>query len=114
MSWQATKMESIHVIGKNFKSVCFLFLKMLDRLLCGLELYMKIKLALFVKIIFSAFILISFSGCSSKELYESIQPKYDESECIKLPPHKYEECIQLESKSYKEYQKEREEVINQG
>jgi hypothetical protein len=72
---------------------------------------MKFQLVLIVKIIFSTLILSSFSGCSSKELYESMQPKYDENECRKLLPHQYEECIKTKSKSYKEYQKDREEII---
>ena len=73
---------------------------------------MKTQSRFVVKSIFSALILISFSGCTNKELYESIQPKYDKNECRKLPPHQYEECIKTESKSYEDYQKEREDIIN--
>ena len=58
-------------------------------------------------------VLIIFSGCSSKVLYESIQPKYNENECRNLPPHEYEACINENEKSYKEYIKEREDIINQ-
>ena len=73
---------------------------------------MKTQSTFIVKTILTVLILISFSGCSSKELYESTQPKYDENECRKLPPHQYDECIKTESKSYKEYQKEREDIID--
>lgn len=74
---------------------------------------MKFQSTLILRIIFSALIVFSFSGCSSKNLYDSIQPKYDENECRKLLPHQYEECIKTKAKSYKEYQKEREEIIKQ-
>lgn len=67
-----------------------------------------------IKITFITLVLITFTGCTNKELYESIQPKYNESECRKLPPHQYEKCINQKAKSYKEYKREREEVINQG
>ena len=73
---------------------------------------MTIKITLVIKIILFTIISLSFSGCSSKELYESIQPKYDENECRKLPPHQYEECIKTESKSYDEYKKDREDIID--
>lgn len=64
------------------------------------------------KIVSILFVLIFFSGCSNKAFYESTQPKYDENECRKLPPSQYEKCINQEAKSYEEYKKEREEVIN--
>ena len=64
-----------------------------------------------IKIVFFTVVLSTFMGCSSKELYESIQPKHDESECRKRPPHEYEECIKQKAKTYDEYKKEREEVI---
>jgi len=73
---------------------------------------MKNPLIFLIKTLFLVLFLTSIFGCSSKELYESIQPKYDENECRKLPPHQYEECIKTESKSFKEYQKEREEIID--
>jgi len=59
-----------------------------------------------------ALVCLSFSGCSSKELYESTQPKYDENECRKLPPNQYEECMRQEAKTYEEYKREREEIID--
>ena len=59
-------------------------------------------------------IFLSFSGCSSKELYESTQPKYDENECRKLPPHQYEDCINQDAKTYEEYKREREKIIDES
>ena len=65
-----------------------------------------------LKFAFLALVCLSFSGCSSKGLYESTQPKYDENECRKLPPHQYEECMNQEAKTYEEYKREREEIID--
>jgi len=73
---------------------------------------MKLQSILVIKFAFLALVCISFSGCSSKELYESTQPKYDENECRQLPPHQYEECINQEAKTFEEYKREREEIIN--
>jgi hypothetical protein len=73
---------------------------------------MKTQLKFIIKILFTTLVLTSIFGCSSKELYESIQPKYDENECRNLPPHQYDKCIKTEEKSYKEYQKEREDIID--
>jgi len=74
---------------------------------------MKNQLVVILKSVFFTLMLITFTACSSKELYESIQPKYDENECRKRPPHQYDECMKHETKSYEEYIKEKEEVINQ-
>jgi len=73
---------------------------------------MKLQSILVIKFAFLALVCISFSGCCSKELYESTQPKYDENECRQLPPHQYEECINQEAKTFEEYKREREEIIN--
>jgi len=67
----------------------------------------------FIKAVFLTIVMSTFMGCSSKELYESIQPKHDENECRKLQPYEYEECMKQKAKSYEEYLKEREEVIHQ-
>jgi len=44
----------------------------------------------FIKAVFLTIVMSTFMGCSSKELYESIQPKHDENECRKLQPYEYE------------------------
>ncbi|MBA6328272.1 hypothetical protein H4J46_10030 [Colwellia sp. MB02u-6] len=56
-------------------------------------------------------LIFTLSGCTNKEFYNSTQPKNNESECRKLHPTEYEKCISLGSKSYEEYEKERQEVI---
>ncbi len=65
-----------------------------------------------LKFVFIVLVFLSLSGCSSKELYESTQPKYNENECRKLPPHQYEECINQEAKTYEEYKRERQDIID--
>jgi len=80
----------------------------------GFEAYMKNPYVVVIKITLITLVLITFTGCSNKELYESTQPKYNENECRKLQPHEYEKCINKKAKSYKEYKKEREEIIKQG
>jgi hypothetical protein len=73
---------------------------------------MKTQSASIIKFALLALVWLSLIGCSSKELYESTQPKYDENECRKLPPYQYDECINQEAKTYEEYKKEREEIID--
>jgi len=72
---------------------------------------MKISSMYIIKVTLITLFIILVSACSNKELYESIQPKYNENECRKLPPHEYEKCINQKGKSYKEYTKERKEII---
>jgi hypothetical protein len=74
---------------------------------------MKNKFSAPVKIVSLTFILMMFVGCSSKELYESTQPKYSENECRNLPPYEYDDCINKEAKSFEEYKKERTEIIEE-
>jgi hypothetical protein len=62
----------------------------------------------FALLILSTLVL---TGCTSKQLYNSIQPKYTEAECRELPETQYEECLKKKSMSYEEYEKERQKVI---
>ena len=55
--------------------------------------------------------ILVLTGCTSKQLYNSTQPKYTEAECRKLPETQYKECINKKSMSYEQYEKERQEVI---
>jgi len=56
------------------------------------------------------------SGCTNRQIYESIQPKYTEVECManNLPKTKHEECIQQESTSYEQYEKERQKILKKS
>ena len=51
------------------------------------------------------------SGCSNRQLYESIQ--YDQKlKCQTLPQSQYEECMEKASQSYEDYKRARDEVID--
>jgi hypothetical protein len=50
---------------------------------------------------------VAFSGCTTKQIYEATQPKYNEAECMKLPRSQYEECMQRKPLSYEDYENER-------
>lgn len=66
--------------------------------------------AMKVKLAFLIFLMIS--GCSSRGAYEGIQAG-NRSECFKLPPSQYDECMSNANKSYDEYERERKEVVVQ-
>ena len=59
----------------------------------------------FVLAILSSLVI---SGCTNKQIYEAVQPKYNEAECIELPKSEYEECMRREPLSYEDYERERE------
>lgn len=50
-------------------------------------------------------------GCSSKQLYDSMQYS-QRNECGKLPESQYGECIENINKPYEEYAKEREATLD--
>jgi hypothetical protein len=54
------------------------------------------------------------TGCTGKQLYNSMQPKYNEAECRKLPDREYKECINKKNMSYEEYEKERQKIIKKN
>ena len=51
-------------------------------------------------------------GCSSKQLYQ-VGQDYQKSECIKkaITEAQHLSCLQTEKKPFKEYKKEREDVL---
>ena len=57
-------------------------------------------------------LLFILSGCSNKGIYEQIQTN-NRVNCGKLPNSQYEECIEGNSKTYDEYERERHESLNQ-
>ena len=81
----------------------------LNRLLCIMRFkFMNIK---YLSIAIGAVVMIS--GCTNRQIYETTQPKYNETECMKLPKSQYDECIRREAQSYEEYEKERKEITNE-
>jgi len=58
----------------------------------------------------SLFITFWLGACSSQQVYTAIQENR-KSECMKLPPSAYDECIEGYTKSYTEYEKERAKLV---
>lgn len=54
--------------------------------------------------------LFFLAGCGSQAVYDNIQLN-NRRECEKLPPAQYEECMARASKSYEEYERDREEAV---
>lgn len=50
-----------------------------------------------------------FVGCSNRAVYDNVQLN-NRRECNRVPPSQYEECIQQASKTYEEYERERDEA----
>ena len=65
-----------------------------------------VSFSLPVLLVFLVFIV---SACTSKQLYDAGQSKYDLSECAKLPQTEYEKCIEHRKQSYEDYERERQQ-----
>ena len=65
------------------------------------------------KVVIFLFVLLGISGCSNRAIYDNMRIK-QRSECLKEPPSTYFECIERTNKSYEEYKREREEVLESG
>lgn len=52
------------------------------------------------------------SGCSNKEIYNFSQPGYGHVYCKQYQGSKYQECLQQKPVSYDEYQKQRQELLD--
>ncbi|KGJ95182.1 hypothetical protein [Colwellia psychrerythraea] len=66
------------------------------------------------KCIFSLFLVVILTACTSKDLYQ-IGQDYQKSECVNQAQtgEQHVECNKVISKSYEEYEKERKEIVNQ-
>jgi len=54
--------------------------------------------------------IISITGCGNRAIYDNIQLN-NRHDCAKLPISQYDECMERASKSYDEYEKERQENL---
>ncbi|GLX78382.1 hypothetical protein tinsulaeT_17220 [Thalassotalea insulae] len=64
------------------------------------------------KIIQLLLILLTISACSSKELYDAGKQNR-QSYCREYVGPEYEQCLkEINNKSYEDYQRERQQVIN--
>lgn len=69
-----------------------------------------------MKIIWTVSLVLVFimtAGCSNKAVYDNIQHS-NRQECAHVPPPQYEECLERSSRSYEEYEREREAVVGGG
>ena len=62
--------------------------------------------------ILMACIVFSMAGCSNKAVYDNIQHN-NRRACNTVPPAQYEACIERSNKSYEEYKREREAVVEE-
>ncbi len=51
------------------------------------------------------------AGCSKREIYDNILVD-QRNRCIHQRPSEYDECIKRTSKSYEEYERERQELLH--
>lgn len=58
------------------------------------------------------FIGLALTGCTQKNLYNSIEGHH-RHQCKMLPPPLDQECLEAPRKSYEDYLKEREEVLSE-
>lgn len=57
-------------------------------------------------------LMLVLTACSNRAVYENIQQN-NRNRCIKEPPARYDECMARASKPYEEYEREREEAIEE-
>lgn len=65
-----------------------------------------------IKALFVFFVLAS-TGCSNKAMYDNMRI-HQRNECLKAPPPAHAECIERTKKSYEEYERERNELLEKA
>lgn len=50
------------------------------------------------------------AACSNRAMYDDMR-RHQQTDCLKEPPSRYDECIDRADKSYEEYERERKEVL---
>jgi hypothetical protein len=58
----------------------------------------------------SPVVLLGLAACSQQQVYDAVQQNR-QLECQKLPDSQYEECMKQYSEPYKEYERERQELL---
>jgi hypothetical protein len=59
-----------------------------------------------MKIILALLMMLVFSACSNRSIYEGLQAS-SRFDCGRLPISQYEECLERASKRYEQYERER-------
>ena len=57
--------------------------------------------------------MLAVAACSHEQVYNAIQQN-QQLECQKLPGAQYDECMEQLSEPYQEYQRSREELLEDG
>lgn len=63
-----------------------------------------------MKMISVVLLLCAVAGCSNRMAFDTIQSS-NRYQCSELPPSQYEDCIDRVSKTFEEYENEREKVL---
>ena len=65
-----------------------------------------------MKIVLMSIIAVALTGCSARAVYDNIQLN-NQQRCARVPPSEYDACMEAASKTYDEYQREREELLEE-
>lgn len=65
-----------------------------------------------MKVVFMSIIVMVLAGCSARAVYDNVQLN-NQQECARVPPSEYDACMEAASKTYDEYQREREELLQE-
>ena len=52
------------------------------------------------------------SACSNEAIYDNIKINH-RSDCMKLPPSQYDECMERANRSYDDYERARKEALKE-
>lgn len=65
-----------------------------------------------MKVVFMSIIVMALAGCSARAVYDNVQLN-NQQQCARVPPSEYDACMEAASKTYDEYQREREELLQE-
>ena len=65
-----------------------------------------------MKVVFISIIVMALAGCSARAVYDNVQLN-NQQRCARVPPSEYDACMEAASKTYDEYQREREELLQE-
>lgn len=62
-------------------------------------------------LVMSAVCVVVAAGCSNRAVYENMQLN-QRQECAERPPSEFEACMERVNKTYDEYERDRQEILN--
>lgn len=65
-----------------------------------------------MKITVMSIVVMVLAGCSTRAVYDNIQLN-NQQQCARVPPSEYDDCMEAATKTYEEYQREREELLQE-